>query len=47
VSRIWDWKEIAMVGLESSSVPYTRRSTAKWHTDRSSEKHNKRERYRK
>ena len=35
-----------MVELESSSVPYTGRSVAKRHVDRSSKRHNKRGGYR-
>jgi len=35
-----------MVGLESSSMPCTGRSTTKQHVDRSSERYNKRGGYR-
>jgi len=44
---MWDWEKTAMVGLESSSMPYTGRSIARWHIDKSSKRYNKRERYRK
>jgi len=33
-----------MIGLENDSVPCTRRSTARQHMDRSSERYSKRER---
>ena len=46
MSRIWDWKKTAIVGLESSSMPYTGRRTAKQHVDRSSKRHSKRGGYR-
>ena len=41
--RMWDGKEAAMVGLESSSVPWKGKSTAKQYKKRSSEKHRQRE----
>ena len=40
--RMWDRKEAAMVGLESSGTPWKGRSVAKWHEERSSEKHRER-----
>ena len=36
-----------MVELESSGMPCTGRSAAKWYIDRSSKRHSKREGYRK
>ena len=36
-----------MVELESSSIPYIGRSIARWYTDRSSKRYNKRGRYKK
>ena len=41
--RIWDRKEAAIVELESSGTPWKWRSAAKWHKERRSEKHRKRE----
>ena len=41
VPRMWDKKEV-IVELESSSMPCTGKSTARWHIDRSSEKCSKR-----
>jgi len=38
---MWDWKKTAMIGLESSGIYYTRRSTAKQYMDRSSKRHSK------
>ena len=46
MSRIWDWKETAIVGLESSSMPCTGRSTAKQYVNRSFKRHSKRGGYR-
>ena len=43
--RMWNWKETAIVGLESSSAPSIGRSAAKQRMDRSSEKYSKREEY--
>jgi len=45
--RMQDWEKAAVVGLESSSIPYTRRSIAKQHVNKSSERHSKRGGYRK
>ena len=39
--RMWDGKEVAMVGLESSSAPRKGRSTAKWHVERNSKRYSK------
>jgi len=36
-----------MIGLKSSGILCTEKSTAKWHTNRSSKRHSKREEYRK
>ena len=42
VPRMWNRKEAAIVGLENDSVPCTKRSTARQHMDRSSERYSKR-----
>jgi len=43
---MWYWKETTMVGLESSGMPCTERSTVKQCMDRSSKRHSKRGEYR-